>query len=39
VKALFDERRKALANEVAQLRREVAMGGKGVGRKPRKSTG
>ncbi|MES2667609.1 MAG: alanine--tRNA ligase [Pseudomonadota bacterium] len=30
VKALLDERR-ALANEVAQLRREVAMGGKGAG--------
>lgn len=30
VKALFDERR-ALQNEVAQLRREVAMGGKGAG--------
>ncbi len=30
VKALFDERR-ALQNEVATLRREVAMGGKGAG--------
>jgi alanyl-tRNA synthetase len=30
IRALFDER-KALANEVAQLRREVAMGGKAVG--------
>jgi alanyl-tRNA synthetase len=30
IRALFDER-KALANEVAQLRREVAMGGKGAG--------
>ncbi|MBN8631026.1 MAG: alanine--tRNA ligase [Rhodobacterales bacterium] len=30
VQALFDER-KALANEVAQLRREVAMGGKAAG--------
>ncbi len=32
VKALADERR-ALANEVAQLRREVAMGGDGAGKK------
>jgi len=30
IRALFDER-KALANEVAQLRREVAMGGKAAG--------
>jgi alanyl-tRNA synthetase len=30
IRALFDER-KALANEVAQLRREVAMGGKSAG--------
>jgi alanyl-tRNA synthetase len=30
IRALFDER-KALANEVAQLRREVAMGGKATG--------
>ena len=30
IRALFDDR-KALANEVAQLRREVAMGGKAVG--------
>lgn len=38
VKALFDERR-ALQNEVAQLRREVAMGGKSGGPEAREING
>jgi alanyl-tRNA synthetase len=38
VKALFDERR-ALLNEVASLRREVAMGGKGAGPEARDING
>jgi alanyl-tRNA synthetase len=38
VKALFDERR-ALQNEVAQLRRDVAMGGKGAGPEAREING
>jgi alanyl-tRNA synthetase len=38
VKALFDERR-ALQNEVAQLRRDLAMGGKGGGPEAREING
>ncbi|MBL9072604.1 alanine--tRNA ligase [Tabrizicola sp.] len=38
IRALFDER-KALANEVAQLRREVAMGGKASGPTPKEING
>jgi alanyl-tRNA synthetase len=38
IRALFDER-KALANEVAQLRREVAMGGKAAGPESREING
>ncbi|MBL9061016.1 alanine--tRNA ligase [Tabrizicola sp.] len=38
IRALFDER-KALANEVAQLRREVAMGGKAAGPSPKEING
>ncbi len=38
IRALFDER-KALANEVAQLRREVAMGGKAAGPEAREING
>ncbi|WP_128516533.1 alanine--tRNA ligase [Tabrizicola thermarum] len=38
VRALFEER-KALANEVAQLRRELAMGGKAAGPEPKEING
>ena len=38
IRALFDER-KALANEVAQLRREVAMGGQAAGPEAREING